>query len=319
MSNFKAICKYFLLLFLLSFLFGCANLITHFNECNLDSPNDFSKINFQNVTDQIAIELCNSENNDLESSKPEDIILVPDFVEIDSYETQSMGLILGEHLRVSLSKICNTPIRQVEMSKEFRLNANGLTALTRDKNAISLPTVQAKTAIVGVYSFRPNHLSIITKKINLQNSSIIKYSSKQVSWKCDSTHFYQRSVSENIRRSFSQDEVSKLLNYTEGLDDQDGYYTFWYPFNSKECVYRKAHLDNPNARELKLNTWVPSTVKVGYVQDAGTWFGPNNNIIQVIANGKVVLVSNKPRDLSITKPIWDQVFNKKCPGTRNYF
>jgi hypothetical protein len=311
--------KTILITTIVCFLWGCTSISANFDQCDSKSPDDFSRIDFQSLTDQVAAEFCLSEKGDIESTNPEDIILVPDYVEINSLETQSLGLILGEHLRVSLSKICNIPIRQVEMSKEFRLNSNGLTALTRDKNAISLPTVQAKTAIVGVYNLKPNNITLITKKINLQNSTVIKYSSKQVSWKCDVTNFYKRSANESIKLTFPQDEVSKLLNYTEGIDDFNTSFTFWYPFDSKECIYRKANFDNPNVKELKLNALVPSTLKVGYVQDAGTWYGPNNYMIQIMANGSVILASNKPRDINLTQSYWNQVFNKKCSGIRDYY
>ena len=153
---------------------------------------------------------------------------------------------------------------------------------------------------------------------------------------------------EQFRSSLQIDIVAKILNYTEGLDEGIAGNTFWYAYNSKECIYKKASimevqqistvenpkLDvneentvsastqfflNPNVRELKLNTWVPSTVKVGYVQNAGTWWGPNNYFLQVMANGITMLESNKPRDIDRTKSAWNQIFNKFCPGTRDYF
>lgn len=151
------------------------------------------------------------------------------------------------------------------------------------------------------------------------------------------------------RNKASNDTVAKILNYTEGLDESGSDSAFWYPHNAKECVYRKASLveikvevppkdnseDTPNSnnlktyktelvldtnvREIKLNTWTPSTVKVGYVQHAGTYWGPNNYFLHLIANGIPMMESSKPRDLERTQAAWNLVFNRFCPGRKNNF
>jgi len=148
------------------------------------------------------------------------------------------------------------------------------------------------------------------------------------------------------RNKSLNDTVSKILNYTEGLDESSLDQTFWYPFDSKECIYRKASIvetrinvssqadensseNKPapsmvlvldsNIREIRLNTWTPSTVKVGYVQNAGTWWGPNNYYLQIMANGIPMLESSKPRDVERTQAAWNLVFNRFCPGRKNNF
>jgi hypothetical protein len=152
-----------------------------------------------------------------------------------------------------------------------------------------------------------------------------------------------------FRNKAANDTVSKILNYTEGLDESGADSAFWYPYNAKECVYRKASYietkvevltkdesnESPNSnniktyktelvldtnvREIKLNTWTPSTVKVGYVQHAGTYWGPNNYFLHLIANGIPMLESSKPRDLERTQAAWNLVFNRFCPGRKNNF
>jgi hypothetical protein len=157
---------------------------------------------------------------------------------------------------------------------------------------------------------------------------------------------------DQFRSSANLDTVSKILNYTEGLEEGGSDNSFWYAYDAKACIYRKAGLEehkieemvtqtnaiaedsnfnqmktetktlielNTNIRELKLNTWAPSTVRVGYVQDIGTWWGPNNYYLQLIANGNLIMQSSKPRDVERTKAAWDMVFNRFCPGVRNYF
>jgi hypothetical protein len=156
---------------------------------------------------------------------------------------------------------------------------------------------------------------------------------------------------EVFRSKASLDTVAKILNYTEGLDESGSDSSFWYPLNAKECVYRKGSIvevkvdlpiDNKkdkddyisasspstpkteiifdaNIREIKLNNWTPSTVRVGYVQHAGTWWGPNNYFIQIMANGIPMMESSKPRDIERTQAAWNLVFNRFCPGRKNNF
>ena len=156
---------------------------------------------------------------------------------------------------------------------------------------------------------------------------------------------------EVFRSKASLDTVAKILNYTEGLDESGSDSSFWYPLNAKECVYRKGSMvevkadlsidsknDNDeiistvnaqtpkteiifdaNIREIKLNTWTPSTVRVGYIHHAGTWWGPNNYFIQIMANGIPMMESSKPRDIDRTQAAWNLVFNRFCPGRKNNF
>jgi hypothetical protein len=151
------------------------------------------------------------------------------------------------------------------------------------------------------------------------------------------------------RDKANNDTVAKILNYTEGLDESGSDNAFWYPFNASACIYRKAALIESNVeipsekesanannsqdkkiyrteivfdpvvREINLNTWTPSTVKVGYVQHAGTWWGPNNYYIHVLANGIPMMESSKPRDIERTQAAWNLVFNRFCPGRKNNF
>jgi hypothetical protein len=159
----------------------------------------------------------------------------------------------------------------------------------------------------------------------------------------------------SFRNRVNIDTVSKILNYTEGLEEGGTDNSFWYAYDSKACIYRRAGfveaqttdfapesdkgfglsndspsdrlvpinktytVFNPNIRELRLNSWAPSTVRIGYVNDVGTWWGPNIYFVQLIANGNLILQSTKPRDAERLKSAWDRVFTHFCPGVRNYF
>ena len=91
------------------------------------------------------------------------------------------------------------------------------------------------------------------------------------------------------------------------------------PNSNNLKTYKTELVLDTNVREIKLNTWTPSTVKVGYVQHAGTYWGPNNYFLHLIANGIPMMESSKPRDLERTQAAWNLVFNRFCPGRKNNF
>ena len=47
---------------------------------------------------------------------------------------------------------------------------------------------------------------------------------------------------EQFRRNLMLDTVSRIINYTEGLDEGGKGDSFWYVYNAKDCIYRKASI-----------------------------------------------------------------------------
>ena len=43
-----------------------------------------------------------------------------------------------------------------------------------------------------------------------------------------------------FKKSVTIDTVAKVLNYSDGAPDEGYEYSFWYPIDSKKCLYAKA-------------------------------------------------------------------------------
>jgi hypothetical protein len=188
-----------LLGFVLVFFSGCSWLIPVQKNCAVEDAEAISIINIQEITDSIAFQLCGTNEESNHYFRPDEIVIVPDFVDIKSFRPESNGLILGEKFRTSVNRICKVPIRQVELNKDFRLSEDGLTALTRDVQAIRNPKAVVKTALVGTYTFQYNTLNLIAKKISIDNSVITDIASREIKWKCNISVNNKETVSWTIK------------------------------------------------------------------------------------------------------------------------
>ena len=167
------------------FLSGCSLLKSiEDKNCSVDESQALSTINLQYITDKLAYEICGSDMENISFYKPDEIIIVPDFVEIKSLKPEIHGLIIGEKFRASISRICKVPIRQVELYRDFKLNSDGLMVLTRNADSIRDPKALARNALVGTFNIQNNKLSLIAKKISIENSTIVGMSTKEINWEC---------------------------------------------------------------------------------------------------------------------------------------
>jgi len=96
-----------------------------------------------------------------------------------------LGLALGEILKGSVHDVCRVPIRQVEAIRDFQLNGGGLHGLTRDPQRIRDPQFVASESIVTTFSYQPRKLTLVGKRIMLDDSAIVAVSTKTVLWSCN--------------------------------------------------------------------------------------------------------------------------------------
>ena len=147
-------------------------------------PNDIiSEVDIHKLMDDIVVGLC-LPTTDLDSQK-KDLTVVPDFVEMNSLQPARIGVVLGESLRASIFNICKIPIRQVELSKNFKLNSNGLMALSRNYTEVREEKFPVATAIIGTYDISGTKLSLVVRRIDIESASFLAVTSKTVNWKCD--------------------------------------------------------------------------------------------------------------------------------------
>ena len=86
-----------------------------------------------------------------------------------------------------------------------------------------------------------------------------------------------RSIND-VRKTVAIDTVAKVLNYSEGLPTDEGSdWQYWYAYDAKNCIYRKAEykrvseddakpvvFDVMDTKELKLNEIDRSSIKYSF-------------------------------------------------------
>lgn len=149
-------------------------------KCWMDRREVLSRVDLKAVMDEAAKALCMPFTD--EPSVP---VLVPDFVDMQTYKPDAVGVLMGEYWRSSLARVCQQPIRQADLSRDFKLNAQGLTALTRDHTQVRVSEMPANHAMVGVYNWQDGKLALMFKQIAIDTSTVQRVVSKEVSWRCE--------------------------------------------------------------------------------------------------------------------------------------
>lgn len=157
-------------LFLTSILFMF--VLTSCSYKNFDGSNDFESL------------ISNMVNTSYEKVKSklskDEIILVSDFVNIDRLKNHSkLGFLLSETLKDSLS-LKDIVIREIELSKNFKIGEHGFNVLSREYDEINNEIVNANYAMVGTYSITRKRLIVFVKLIDIHNGHILSSSSTNV-------------------------------------------------------------------------------------------------------------------------------------------
>jgi hypothetical protein len=168
---------------------GCASGDDRWvDQCALSEREILARVDLKQVTDSLVLGLCPSGPGSKAISvafQPDDSpLLVTDVVNIQSFVAGPMGLALGEVLKGSVYDVCRVPIRQVENVRDFRLNPSGFSGLSRDPDRIREPSFIASDAIVTTFSHQPRKLTLVGKRIAVNESTIVAVATKTVTWNC---------------------------------------------------------------------------------------------------------------------------------------
>ena len=168
---------------------GCASGDDRWvDQCALSEREILARVDLKQVTDSLVLGLCPSGPGSKAISvafQPDDSpLLVTDVVNIQSFVAGPMGLALGEVLKGSVYDVCRVPIRQVENVRDFRLNPSGFSGLSRDPDRIREPSFIASDAIVTTFSHQPRKLTLVGKRIAVNESTLVAVATKTVTWNC---------------------------------------------------------------------------------------------------------------------------------------
>jgi len=182
-----------------SLLFGCAAGDDRWvNQCDLSERELLSRVDLKQVMDALVMGLCPTGAGTKAIPavfQPDDSpLLVTDVVNIQTFVAGPLGLALGDVLKGSVYEVCRVPIRQVESVRDFRLNSLGFSGLSRDPDRIREPDFSASDAIVATFSHQPRKLTLVGKRIVVNESTIVAVSTKTVIWSCTRSHSGSREI-----------------------------------------------------------------------------------------------------------------------------
>ena len=104
-----------------------------------------------------------------------EILLVSNFAETTTLKSNTkLSFLLSDLLKNKLISKYHYKIREIELSRQFRLGSQGLKALTRDANAIRVTKDRsAKYVVVGTYTLTKHQLILFLKLINIKNATVV--------------------------------------------------------------------------------------------------------------------------------------------------
>ncbi len=157
--------------------------------CMLSEPSLLGYIDGRDLARQLAEDLCpkgqSRELSSPQSNLEHDLLVVADPVDIQTYVPSHLGRAFGDIFRAEILQKCGTPIRQVELSRDFNLMQQGLTALTRNLRDVRGSQFQAREAVITTYSLAKNRVVFVARRINLEPGAIVAMSTREASWTCD--------------------------------------------------------------------------------------------------------------------------------------
>jgi hypothetical protein len=174
-----------ILLMLIFTASGCANHGVNISDkCTISKNELYGRIDLRRVTQMLATDLCDPSIAVISMYRPEDAILVPDVLDVQTYKPEKLGIHLGDLLRANINSICKYPVRQLDLSGQIKLNEEGLVALTREAAKTAQSSVPALTAILVTYSMQPNKMTLVGRTVHLDTSTIVSSSTREVVWGC---------------------------------------------------------------------------------------------------------------------------------------
>jgi hypothetical protein len=112
------------------------------------------------------------------------ILLVADFVNVNTLKTEPNVLVMSEMMRSYLARIPGKKVVQVEFGKDIRISDAGIVSLTRKIGQTGNTKVGASQVIVGTYLNLPTKLVINVKAIDPSNQIISAAIVRELNYSC---------------------------------------------------------------------------------------------------------------------------------------
>lgn len=187
--------RFVILLGALLGLVGCVSAPTSKSppNCVIGSDEIVGRINATSLANQLVSGLCPTGGGEFVP------LVVADPVDVQNYLPGKLGRAFGDIFRSALFKACGIPIRQVELSKDFGLSGDGITALTRNLSDVRGESFRAKDAVITTYSSNAATIYFVSRRIDVSTGSIHAMSTREVSWQCEQDLLGSTKIKTNIR------------------------------------------------------------------------------------------------------------------------
>jgi hypothetical protein len=183
-----------LIIILLLMTMGCHKQVA----CDRPYEEVVPNLDLKKVFDSIADELsCKSIEHAKSAGTTKDsfckalpsTLLATDFVDLQTLRPGKMGILMREVMQSRMYSSTGVKIVQVEFSKYFSLNQNGLLTLIRNADEARPNEYDDKECIVGTYSYVPERIYIFVKRIDMRTGEIVTMVDREVSWSCRRSYF----------------------------------------------------------------------------------------------------------------------------------
>jgi hypothetical protein len=188
---------------------GCtAKYIPEPPECSGKVTAVLSKINLTDLVGKLSREFCTARGGPTSQGITDnDIVVIPDYLDVSSFNTGQAGVILGEVTRGAVSEYCQYKVRQIDLGKSIRLNSDGVIALTRDSTKVANPDFAVKWGYIGTFAELPGKLLITLRELDMESGATTRVVSREVVHGCRLS-FGRYAFSYSINRSL--DSVGNL-------------------------------------------------------------------------------------------------------------
>jgi hypothetical protein len=152
-------------------------------QCMVSEQDLLGQIDARGLAELLSDGLCPVPD---ETAQDGDIgtLVVADPVDVQSYLPGHLGRAFGDVFRAAIYERCKLPIQQVELSRDFSLTPNGITALTRDLRNVRAE-FKARVALVTTYSLAKNRVYFVARRLDVATGAITAMSTREVSWQCN--------------------------------------------------------------------------------------------------------------------------------------
>lgn len=150
------------------------------NQC-LTFEDKLQATDLSNLMQSLAVELGNGlpKSNDQVG-----VLLVADFVNINTLKTEQNSLVMSDMLRTYLANLPGKQVVQVEFGKDIRLSDSGVVSLTRNLDLTNKQKVGANQVVVGTYLDLQTKLVINLRAIDPSNQIISSAVVRELKYSC---------------------------------------------------------------------------------------------------------------------------------------